>query len=122
MDLCLRTRQAEWRVVHFAGAQALHYGGRCTGAVKDMRLFQYLRSRILFVGKYYRSFETICVLLATIFLEIPLRLIRALIVGIRMEVVSVVRGSWMFLETLPDYGPILLRKKDGKNPCSYSIR
>jgi GT2 family glycosyltransferase len=93
VELCLRPRQAEWRGVHFAGAQALHYGGHCTGAVKDMRLFQYLCSRILFVGKYYRSFETICVLLATIFLEIPLRLIRALIVGIRMEVVSVVRGS-----------------------------
>ena len=53
VDLCLRARDAGWRRVHFAGASAMHEGQGTTRAVKDIRLFYLLRSRLLYARKHF---------------------------------------------------------------------
>ncbi len=52
VDLAWRARQAGWRCVYLAGAQAYHRGGGTTGQVKARRLFYSLRSRLQYGRKH----------------------------------------------------------------------
>ena len=52
VDFSLRARQAGWKIVYLADAQAFHKGGGTSQQVKATRLFYSLRSRLLYGFKH----------------------------------------------------------------------
>lgn len=69
VDLALRARQAGWRSFYLAHANAYHKGGGTSNAVKDIRLFYSLRSRLLYGQKHYSMAEQLLLWAATFVLE-----------------------------------------------------
>lgn len=57
VDVSLRARQAGWKTVYLAGAQAFHRGGGTSRQVKAMRLFYLLRSRLLYGLKHFALWQ-----------------------------------------------------------------
>jgi GT2 family glycosyltransferase len=83
VDLAFRAKQLGYSSYFVSEASAFHKGGGCSDQVKAIRLFYSLSSRILYAQKHYSIFDFVMLLLLTL-LELPLRLVQALI-----------RGSWI---------------------------
>lgn len=97
VDLSLRARQAGWRSVFLAEAQAFHAGGGISRHVKAKRLFYSLRSRILYVFKHFNPFTAMLVLLTTLLIE-----------SLSRSILAICRCSWVSLkETWGAYGMLL---------------
>jgi hypothetical protein len=69
VDLAWRARQAGWASVYLAEAQAYHKGGGTSSAVKDVRLFYSLRSRLQYSRKHFRLPERLLLWAVTFALE-----------------------------------------------------
>lgn len=69
LDFSYRARQAGWRSVYLADAQAFHAGGGTSNQVKARRLFYSLRSRLLYAFKHFSWMGAFVVLLATLLVE-----------------------------------------------------
>lgn len=69
LDFSCRARQAGWRSVYLADAQAFHAGGGTSNQVKARRLFYSLRSRLLYAFKHFSWLGAVGVLLATLLVE-----------------------------------------------------
>jgi len=69
LDFSYRARQAGWRSVYLANAQAFHAGGGTSHQVKARRLFYSLRSRLLYAAKHFSKSGAALVFLATLLLE-----------------------------------------------------
>ncbi len=69
VDFSKRARDAGWRSVYLADAQAFHAGGGTSNQVKARRLFYSLRSRLIYARKHFGlpGFAVTC--FATLFLE-----------------------------------------------------
>jgi len=94
LDFSYRARQAGWRSVYLADAQAFHAGGGTSNQVKARRLFYSLRSRLLYSFKHFSWMGALAVLLVTLFVEPLSRSAQALL-----------RRSWAGLkETWAAYG------------------
>ncbi len=97
VDLSLRARQAGWRSIFLAEAQAFHAGGGTSRHVKAKRLFYSLRSRILYVFKHFNPFTATLVLLTTLLIE-----------SLSRSVLAICRGSWVSLKEIwVGYGMLL---------------
>lgn len=107
VDLCLRVRQAGWRVVHFAGAEAYHRGCGTTDQIRDIRLFYALRSRLLFAGKHFTFPAVAAVTIAALLVEPLARLGLAMLRRAPGEVVEVLRGTRLLWADLPGIVPRL---------------
>ena len=94
LDFSYRARQAGWRSVYLADAQAFHAGGGTSNQVKARRLFYSLRSRLLYAFKHFSWMGAFAVLLATLLVE-PLS----------RSALALLRRSWAGLkETWAAYG------------------
>ena len=94
LDFSYRARQAGWRSVYLAEAQAFHAGGGTSNQVKARRLFYSLRSRLLYAFKHFSWMGAFAVLLATLLVE-PLS----------RSALALLRRSWAGLkETWAAYG------------------
>jgi len=94
VDFTLRARQAGWRTVYVADAQAFHAGRGTTERIKALRLFYFLRSRLQYVSRHFAWPGTVAVLLATLLLE-----------PVSRSALALRRGSWRGLqETWAAYG------------------
>ena len=93
VDFSRRAREAGWRSIYLANAQAFHAGGGTSNQVKATRLFYITRSRLLYAFKHF-SFTGACfVLLTTLLLE-----------PFSRSVLALARGSWSsFKETWVGY-------------------
>lgn len=69
VDLAYRARQLGWLSVFLADASAYHKGGGTSNAVKDLRLFYSLRSRLLYGRKHFPLHERILLWVITLGLE-----------------------------------------------------
>jgi GT2 family glycosyltransferase len=69
LDLSYRARQAGWRSVYLAQAQAFHAGGGTSNQIMARRLFYSLRSRLLYAFKHFSVLGAMLVLLTTLFVE-----------------------------------------------------
>jgi hypothetical protein len=69
VDFSYRARQAGWRSVFLAQAQAFHAGGGTSNQIKARRLFYSLRSRLLYAFKHFSVPGAMLVLLTTLFVE-----------------------------------------------------
>lgn len=108
VDLCLRVRRADWRIVHFAGAEAYHRGCGTTDQVRDVRLFYALRSRLLFAAKHFGPLSVAAVAAATLLLEPLARLALAALRRAPGEAAEVLRGTRLLWADLPRLVPRLL--------------
>jgi GT2 family glycosyltransferase len=94
VDFSYRARQAGWRSVYLADAQAFHAGGGTSNQVKARRLFYSLRSRLLYAFKHFHLLGAMVVLLTTLFIE-----------PITRSALAIGRRSWTSLvETWQGYG------------------
>jgi len=98
LDFSYRARQAGWRSVYLADAQAFHAGGGTSNQIKARRLFYSLRSRLLYAFKHFTLPGAWVVLLSTLLLEPVARSGHGLL-----------RGSWATLaETWSGYAMLFL--------------
>ena len=97
LDLSLRVKNAGYRSVFLAEAQAFHAGGGTSQQVKARRLFYFLRSRLLYASKHFSWLAALSVTLVTFLLE-PLS----------RSALALSRLSWTnFKETWSAYGLLL---------------
>ena len=69
LDLSLRARQAGYRSVYLADAQAFHAGGGTSRQIKATRLFYSLRSRLLYGFKHFSPWQAWLLVWVTFLLE-----------------------------------------------------
>jgi hypothetical protein len=94
VDLSRRARNAGWRSVYLADAQAFHVGGGTSGQVKARRLFYLSRSCLLYATKHFSVAGAAVAMFATLLVEPLSRTMLALL-----------RGSWSGVkETWAAYG------------------
>ncbi|KQT50006.1 glycosyl transferase [Methylobacterium sp. Leaf456] len=95
-DLCTRTGEAGFSVCHAARAVIRHRGQGTTAAVKDRRLFYFLRAQALYGQKHHGQVALLGVLAAAFTVNLPVRLVRALLRGGPGEAGAVLRaGRWL---------------------------
>lgn len=100
-DLCARTAAAGFAVCHAAGAEIRHRGQGTTEAVKDRRLFYFLRAQALYAHKHHGRAVSLAVLAAALTVNLPVRLGRALVRGGRGDAGAVIRAGLMLTRALP---------------------
>lgn len=98
VDLAWRARHAGWPSLFLADASAYHKGGGTSSAVKDLRLFYSLRSRLLYGRKHFSLPERFLLWLVTFGLE-PLSRAAHLAIG----------GRWNEIRQLVSAYAMLLR-------------
>ena len=69
VDFSRRARDAGWRSVYLADAQAFHAGGGTSNQVKARRLFYSLRSRLIYARKHFAFSGFALTCFATLFFE-----------------------------------------------------
>ncbi|MEH3119761.1 MAG: glycosyltransferase family 2 protein [Methylorubrum populi] len=100
-DLCARTRAAGFAVCHAAQAEIRHRGQGTTEAVKDRRLFYFLRAQALYARKHHGRAVFLGVLAAAFAVNLPGRLGRALARGSAGDAGAVIRAGGMLAASLP---------------------
>lgn len=106
LDLSLRARQAGWRSVFFAEAQAFHAGGGTSNQVKAHRLFYSLRSRLLYGFKHFTPWQAWALLGVTLVVEPVSRSAFSLLRGGVQDVRNALKAYGMLYRDLPS----ILRK------------
>lgn len=100
-DLCARAAAAGFAVCHVAQAEIRHRGQGTTEAVKDRRLFYFLRAQALYARKHHGRAAFLAVLAAALAVNLPVRLGRALARGAPGDVGAVIRAGRMLVAALP---------------------
>lgn len=100
-DLCARTAAAGLAVCHVAQAEIRHRGQGTTEAVKDRRLFYFLRAQALFARKHHGQAVFLGVLAAALCVNLPVRFGRALARGSAADAGAVIRAGRMLVAALP---------------------
>jgi N-acetylglucosaminyl-diphospho-decaprenol L-rhamnosyltransferase len=95
--------------VHFADATIWHGTQGTTAQVKDRRLFYFLRSKALYVGKHHGRAAALLLLALDLGVQLPLRVLRALATGARGDAGAVLRAARMLVADLPRLWPNLGR-------------
>lgn len=101
-DLCARASAAGFAVCHVAQAEIRHRGQGTTEAVKDRRLFYFLRAQALYAHKHHGRAAFLAVLTAALAVNLPVRLGRALARGAPGDAGAVIRAGRMLAAALPD--------------------
>ncbi|BAU92232.1 family 2 glycosyl transferase [Methylorubrum populi] len=101
-DLCARASAAGFAVCHVAQAEIRHRGQGTTEAVKDRRLFYFLRAQALYAHKHHGRAALLAVLAAALAVNLPVRLGRALARGAPGDAGAVIRAGRMLAAALPD--------------------
>lgn len=92
VDFAYRARQLGHRTRFLAGPSIYHRGNGTTERVKAFRQYLSVSSRITFFAKHRGLASTAVVLLATFFLEMPIRVISNLLKGDPGESVAMLRA------------------------------
>lgn len=101
VDFSLRAKQAGWRTVYLAGAQAFHQGGGTSRQVKAKRLFYSLRSRLLYGFKHFPSLYAWGLFGLTMLVEPISRTLFSLLRGGVQDVHNTWRGYGILYRELP---------------------
>jgi len=96
-DLCTRTGEAGIAIRHVAEAEVGHRGQGTTQAVKDRRLFYFLRAQALYAAKHHGRAAGLGVLAAALLVQLPVRFGRALAQRAPRDAAAVYRaGRWLW--------------------------
>jgi GT2 family glycosyltransferase len=106
LDFSLRAREAGWRTVYLAEAQAFHLGGGASHQVKARRLFYSLRSRLLYGFKHFTPWQEWALLGVTLSLEPVIRSMVSLLRGGIEDVQTTLKAYVMLYRDMPN----ILRK------------
>ena len=101
VDLCLRMKREGWSIMHYAEATATHEGQGTTRAIKDVRLFYSLRSRLLYARKNFSGKGFLACLIATFLLEPFARIAGSIARGSTKDLRAVLNAYRLLLMTLP---------------------
>ena len=97
VDLALRTKNSGWKTVYLADVRAFHAGGGTSSQVKAHRLFYSQRSRLQYAFKHFSIGGAIAVLVATLLLEPPARVIQAALRGSIQGIAEIARAyGWLW--------------------------
>lgn len=95
VDLAWRARQAGWDSVYLADASIYHKGGGTSEAIKDVRLFYSLRSRLQYGRKHYSWPEQLLIWAITFGLEPLTRILHLGLAGRWTEIQQVAAANAM---------------------------
>ncbi|RVU21737.1 glycosyltransferase family 2 protein [Methylobacterium oryzihabitans] len=101
VDLCTRVRTLGFRVRHVAEAPVWHRGQGTTEAVRERRLFYYLRGQIQYALKHHGLPAAAALAGAVLLGQIPLRLARAALRRNPEEARQVVGAARLLVRALP---------------------
>lgn len=101
LDLSLLARQAGYRSVFLADAQAFHAGGGTSRQVKAHRLFYSLRSRLLYGFKHFPRWQAWTLVGVTLAIEPVTRSVFSLLRGGAQDVRNTLRAYGMLIRDLP---------------------
>lgn len=103
LDLSLRAKKAGWNTVFLADIRAFHAGGGTSRQIKARRLFYATRSKLQYAFKHFSLPGAFMVLFATLFVELLVRTVHAVLRGSG----SALRETWsawgMLLHWLPQW-------------------
>lgn len=102
VDFSLRAKQAGWRSIYLADAQAFHAGGGTSRQVKAIRLFYSLRSRLQYGFKHFSKLRAWLLLGITILIEPWSRAVLAILKGGAEDIKNVFAAYRMLFKSLPD--------------------
>ncbi|MBK7313060.1 glycosyltransferase family 2 protein [Candidatus Aalborgicola defluviihabitans] len=102
-SIFLGARLAGRRSVCLADVGAFHFGGGSSQQVKALRLFYSLRSRLQYAYKHFSAAGFVCVLSATIFVEIFSRSVLALARGSKEQLAETCVAYRMLLCWIPQW-------------------
>jgi hypothetical protein len=97
LDLSLRARQAGWRNVYLAQAQAYHKGGGTSTQVLGRRLFYSLRSRLQYGRKHFSRTQQVLVALTTWLIEPVTRIVHLALTARFREISHVLEAYWLLI-------------------------
>jgi hypothetical protein len=92
LDLAVRARDLGWTSVFLATARVFHRGSGTTEQVKDLRLFYYWRSRILYAFKHFNVIGAVVITFVTLSLEPVVRVLALLAANRPKEIGKVLRA------------------------------
>ena len=99
VDFSYRAKKEGYKIVYYSGAKAFHYGGISSSKAPAKRLYYSLRSRVQFFYKHFDMALVMVIILATLFIDFPARLIQAIFIR---------RSYTLFIETLKGYRMFLI--------------
>lgn len=101
LDFSLRSRKEGWQSFYLTSASAYHKGGGTSEQVKAVRLFYFLRSRILYGFKHFGPVTAAGLLAATLLIEPLLRVGHGALSGGAKSIMETLRGYAMIWRELP---------------------
>ncbi|WP_107688663.1 glycosyltransferase family 2 protein [Neisseria wadsworthii] len=101
LDLAYRTKQAGYKSMYLADAQAFHAGGGTSSQVKATRLFYSLRSRLIYSFTHMSFIKAVGITVVTLFIEPLSRSVLALLKGSTADVKNTWAGYAMLWKALP---------------------
>ena len=81
LDFAYRARMEGWVNYYLSSVKAFHHGGGTTNQVRALRLFYMLRSRVHYVAKHFGYYHALQIIIASLTIEIWVRLGWSLING-----------------------------------------
>jgi len=99
VDFSYRAKKKGYKSVYYSGARAFHYGGVSSSKAIANRLFFSLRSRVQYFYKHFNVASTLFIILTTLFIEFPARLIHA---------IFIIKSYTLTMETLKGYRMFLV--------------
>lgn len=100
VDLSERLRRAGRKSALLAGAEVMHRGRQSSRQSKALALFHWWRGRTLFFCKHRGVFSSLVLVVMTVFLEFPARLVRAIAGRGEAEAGTVVTAFARYLRSL----------------------
>jgi GT2 family glycosyltransferase len=100
VDFALRARWRGWQSYHLGDARARHTGNRSPDRIGGRRLSQALRSRTLFTFQYWPPWKARLLVVLTMAVELPARLLGAVLRRSRAEVRDTATGYRDYLRWL----------------------
>lgn len=101
VDFSCRAKKEGYKSVYYSGTRAFHYGGVSSSKTIANRLYFSLRSRVQYFYKHLNVASTLFIILTTLFIEFPARMIHAIfIIKSYTLTIETLKGCHMFLVSL----------------------
>lgn len=101
VDLSFRARAMGYKSAYLTEARACHVGGGTSGQVKAMRLFYFLRSRLLYGFKHFSRRQAWALVAVSMMMEPVTRLVFCALRRDREGVINTVQGYRFLWKELP---------------------
>jgi N-acetylglucosaminyl-diphospho-decaprenol L-rhamnosyltransferase len=102
LDFSYRSNYLGYRSYYLSNVKSYHKGGGTSEQVKAFRLFQSLRSRILYGYKHFSFYQAVILFLLSILIEPVIRIIWSIIRGSFAEIPETWSAYRMLYSAIPD--------------------